>query len=67
MYYKLQKIRRIKNARSKNISLRGTGSKYFMVWVFSRSIDRDQSFIPVDILLFLILVLVIDMGGGEDD
>ncbi|KAF4348564.1 hypothetical protein F8388_000243 [Cannabis sativa] len=56
MYYKL---RRILNARSKNISFRGTGSKYYMVWVFSRIIDRDQSFISgcVDIPLFLMIVI----------
>ncbi|KAK2995508.1 hypothetical protein RJ640_014162 [Escallonia rubra] len=33
--------RRFFNARSKNISLRRTGTKYSMVRVFSRSIDRD--------------------------
>ncbi|KAF4396249.1 hypothetical protein F8388_019795 [Cannabis sativa] len=56
MYYKL---RRILNARSKNISFRGTSSKYYMVWVFSRIIDRDQSFISgcVDIPLFLMIVI----------
>nr|YP_010575501.1 photosystem I subunit IX [Corydalis platycarpa]UZM11224.1 photosystem I subunit IX [Corydalis platycarpa] len=42
------------NARSKNISLRGSCAKYSMVRFFSRSIDRDQSFLPgcLDIPLF---------------
>nr|YP_010388247.1 photosystem I subunit IX [Orostachys minuta]UPO69261.1 photosystem I subunit IX [Orostachys minuta] len=34
------------NARSKNIFICGTDTKYYMVRIFSRSIDRDQSFIP---------------------
>nr|YP_009383556.1 photosystem I subunit IX [Aster altaicus]YP_010120111.1 photosystem I subunit IX [Erigeron multiradiatus]YP_010307486.1 photosystem I subunit IX [Heteropappus gouldii]QRI59446.1 photosystem I subunit IX [Erigeron breviscapus]ARR27853.1 photosystem I subunit IX [Aster altaicus]QRC36842.1 photosystem I subunit IX [Erigeron multiradiatus]ULU22630.1 photosystem I subunit IX [Heteropappus gouldii] len=36
-YYK----RRFFNARSKNISFRGTGTKYSMVRFFGRFIDRD--------------------------
>ena len=60
------KERRIWNARSKNISLRGTSDKYSMVRSLGRSIDRDQSFIPrcVDIPLFFILV--IETGRGEE-
>ncbi|KAF4360009.1 hypothetical protein F8388_004516 [Cannabis sativa] len=52
-------LRRILNARSKNISFCGTSSKYYMVWVFSRIIDRDQSFISgcIDITLFLMIVI----------
>lgn len=61
------KKRRIFNARSKNISFRGTGTKYSMVRVFSRFIDRNQSFIPgcVDISFFFILVIEIERG--EED
>lgn len=60
------KERRIWNARSKNISLRGTSDKYSMVRSLGRSIDRDQSFIPrcVDIPLFFILV--IETGRNEE-
>jgi len=59
------KKRRIWNARSKNLSISGTGNKYSMVWVFSGSIDRDQSFFPrcVDIPLFFILVINVPEGG----
>jgi hypothetical protein len=55
------------NARFENISFRGSGTKYSMVRVFSRFIDRNQSFIPrcVDISFFFILV--IDMERGEED
>lgn len=58
------KERRIWNARSKNISLRGTSDKYSMVRSLGRSIDRDQSFIPrcVDIPLFFILVIETERG-----
>ncbi|KAF4400829.1 hypothetical protein G4B88_004372 [Cannabis sativa] len=58
-FSKQKGTRRILNARSKNISFRGIGSKYYMVWVFSRIIDRDQSFISgcVDIPLFLMIVI----------
>uniref|UniRef100_UPI003002EBCE photosystem I subunit IX n=1 Tax=Corispermum chinganicum TaxID=1076197 RepID=UPI003002EBCE len=65
LFYTLKKLkRRIFNARFQNISFRGTSTKYFVVWVFSRSINRNQSFFPrcVDIPLFLILV--IDMVRG---
>jgi len=63
-YINKEKRRRIFNARSKNISLRGTGSKYSMVRVFSRSIDRNQSFFPgcVNIPLFFILVIYMVKG-----
>nr|WOZ10095.1 photosystem I subunit IX [Persicaria lapathifolia] len=64
----LKKRRRIFNARSKNISLRGTGTKYFMVRIFSRSIDRNQSFFPGCVNIPLFFILVIDMvGGGNND
>jgi len=46
MYYNKEYRRRIFYARSKNISIRSVSNKYSMVRVFSRSIDRDQSFFP---------------------
>ncbi|KAK7239876.1 hypothetical protein RIF29_43243 [Crotalaria pallida] len=62
MYYKLKKKKKeggFKNARSKNISFRGTSDKYSMVRGFGGSLDRDQPFIPgcIDIPLFFILVI----------
>lgn len=61
------KIRRIFNARSTNLSFHGTGTKYAMVWICSGSINRDQSLFPgcVDIPFFFILV--IDMEKSEDE
>nr|UEE83362.1 photosystem I subunit IX [Epilobium palustre] len=46
------------NARSKNISFRGTGTKCSLVRGFSGSIDRDQSFLPgcVDIPFFFLVI-----------
>lgn len=63
------KVRSIENARFKNISIRCTGNKYSMVRVFSRSIDRNQSFFPrcINIPLFCILVINTRYGGGEED
>nr|UTT74055.1 PsaJ [Trichosanthes laceribractea] len=55
------------SARSKNISLRGTGSKYYMVRGFSGSINRDQSFIPGCVGIPIFFILVIDLGRGEED
>lgn len=60
LFFQLKKLkRRIFNARFQNIPFRGTGPKYFMVWVFSRYINRNQSFFSrcVDIPLFFILVI----------
>lgn len=53
MYYN-KKRRRIFNAIYKNISLRGTYANYSMVRVFSRSIDRDQSYFPHSLFFFRI-------------
>lgn len=63
-YINKEKRRRIFNARSKNISLRGTGTKYFVVRIFSGSIDRNQSFFPGCVNIPLFFILVIDMVRG---
>nr|QCG69930.1 photosystem I subunit IX [Paeonia suffruticosa]QLI42395.1 photosystem I subunit IX [Paeonia lactiflora] len=59
--------RRIFNARSKNISLCGAGTKCSMVRVFSRFIDRDQSSIPGCVNVPLFFILVIDVRRIEED
>nr|YP_001312226.1 hypothetical protein CYtaCp060 [Cycas taitungensis]BAF64967.1 hypothetical protein [Cycas taitungensis] len=53
-------MRKTYNARYKDISFHSACASYFMVRVFGRSIDRDQSFFPrcFDFSLFFILVLL---------
>jgi len=51
------------NARYKNISFCGTCDKHSMVWVFSGSIDRNESFIPRCFVISLFLILVILIWG----
>lgn len=64
MYYNKEYRRRIFYARSKNISIRSTSNKYSMVRVFSRSIDRDQSFFSGCFDIPFFFILVINTGGG---
>lgn len=66
MYYNKEYRRRIFYARSKNISIRSASNKYSMVRVFSRSIDRDQSFFPGCFDIPFFFILVINTGGWRN-